>query len=227
MPTFKSAPQLFSESSKAVRRNLSLFLLLSILSILDAAWQTGLALRDKAHGSAWDMVVKNSLFGNGSSYPSWGGGTIIFILFIVAVVLSLMMVILQVRAAHMQQVRFSQVWADFKKMWLRILGVEILSGMLILASLIAFIVPFFFVFPRLIFAPYLLVDQNCGVADAIDRSWKLTKGHYGVIYSLLFLGLVLGLANIIPIIGPVLGFALTMLYSVAGPMRYLELKKAK
>jgi hypothetical protein len=223
----KPVTQLFKESSKAVRSNLELFVLLSSVAILDLAWQIGTNLKDKTHGSPWRSIISDSLTGTHSGTFTAGSGFLFFIIFIAGVVLSLMAVILAVRAAQVKVVRFEDVWTDFKRLWLRLIGVEILSALLIVVSFLLLIVPGVFVMPRLVLAPYLLIDQNVGVREALNRSWDMTKGYLGAIWVVILFGLVLSLPKAVPIVGPIVAFVLILFYTVAMPLRYFEIKKAK
>jgi hypothetical protein len=225
-PRYKSVTQLFRESSAAVQRNLGLFLLLNVLTILSIAWQTGSDLKDKTHGSGWGDIVRNTIFGHGSNSPHWGGGLSVLLLFLAGMVLWLMNTILTVRAAQGKTVELSEVWREFKIKWLRLLAVTILSGIMIILGFVLLIVPGILILPRLVLAPYLLVDQNTGVREAISRSWHLSKGKMDPIYMVLLFSLVLSIPSIVPIVGPIVGFALGLAYSAALPMRYFEIKKA-
>jgi len=223
----KSVTQLFKESSQAVRRNLGLFVFLSSVAIIDLAWQIGTNIKDKTHGSPWGTIISNSFAGGHGDGLGTGSGFLSVILFILAIILGLMTVILSVRAVHQKNVRFADVWADFKRLWLRLIGVEILSILLIGFSFVLLIIPGILVLPRLILAPYLLVDQDVGAMEALNRSWDMTKGYFGAIWLVVLFGLVLSLPSVIPIVGPIVAFALGLLYAVAMPLRYFEIKKAK
>lgn len=223
----KPVTQLFKESSEAVRRNLGLFVYLSAIAIVDLAWQIGTNIKDKTHGSPWGSIISNSFTGSHGDGLNAGSGFLFVILFIIGIALSLMAVILAVRAAQQKTVRFEDVWTDFKRLWLRLIGVEILSILLIGFSFILLIIPGIFVLPRLILAPYLLVDQDVGVMEALNRSWDMTKGYFGAIWLVVLFGLVLSLPNVIPIVGPIAAFILGLLYAVAMPLRYFEIKRQK
>jgi len=224
---FKSVTQLFSESSDAVRRNLGVFILISSLSILSTAWQIGSDLKDKTHGSAWGSIAKNSVLGTNNDYPHIGGGVILVLFFIAGVALALMSTILTLRAAKKHTVTFSEVWEEFTGVWLKLIGVMLLAAILIGFSFVLLIIPGIFVLPRLIMAPYVLLDQKTGVREAISRSWDMTKGRMDVIWYVILFGVVLSLPSIVPILGPIVAFTLSILYSVAMPLRYWEIKANK
>lgn len=61
--------------------------------------------------------------------------------------------------------------------YLKMIVATIVSIVLMVLSLLALVVPFFFVVPRLALVNYFLVDKKLGPIEAIKASWKATKGH--------------------------------------------------
>lgn len=223
---YKKVTELWALSREAVRRNLGVFLLINSLSILSIAWDTGTNLRDKVHGSAWHTVFTNSLFGNDGTSPNIGGNFISAILSVLAIVFALMSIVLILRAAKKDTVTFSEVWEEFRSnfLWLRLIGLILLMALILVVGFVALILPGIYLIGRIALAPYILVDQNTKVFEAVEKSWHLTRDRMWQVYSVLLFTIVLSLVNIVPIIGPIIGFVLTVSYSVALPMRYLELK---
>lgn len=98
----------------------------------------------------------------------------------------------------------------------RFILVSILSVLLIYISLLCCIIPFFFVAPRVMFAPMYIVDNpQMGVGEAIERSWMATQGQ---VLKLLGFGIIAFLINIIGLmlccIGVVPAEAFTMVMMV-------------
>lgn len=60
---------------------------------------------------------------------------------------------------------------------------SLVQGAILILSLVLFIVPFFFVAPRLALATYFLVDKNAGPLEALSLSWNATKGNVGKVYG--------------------------------------------
>ena len=72
-----------------------------------------------------------------------------------------------------------------------IFGVGILSGLAILAGVLALIVGSFYVFCRLFVAlPAALVEQR-GPTDALSRSWRLTQNNTGRAFVIILLYMVI------------------------------------
>jgi hypothetical protein len=222
----KSVTDIFKDSSQIVRRNLYPFIIVNLLAALSVVWQAGLNVRDKTHGTSWSNVFEHGVFGNGGDfrYPGTGAGILVGLFIIASIVLALMSVILSVRAARQTTVELGEVWEEFKQKGWRLIGVEIAVGLIVIVGLILLIVPGLYFLGRLIMAPFILVDQNTGIREAINRSWDLTKDKWVHVYTVILFGIVLSLPNIVPIIGPLVAFVLTFLYSVALPLRYYEFK---
>ena len=81
---------------------------------------------------------------------------------------------------------------------LRYIGVSLIVAIATYAALLCCIIPVFFIAPRLIIAPLYIIDNpGMGVGEAIDRSWKDTKGN---VIPLLALGLIAVLISVLGVI---------------------------
>jgi membrane-anchored glycerophosphoryl diester phosphodiesterase (GDPDase) len=224
---YKSIGQIFSESAAAVRRNISLFIFLNTLTILSTAWDVGISIRDRNSGNGWAQSIFHTFNGNnGQTSFNSGLGTLFVLLIIAGSVLYILTAILSVMAAKNRTVSFSEVWDCFKKTWWKIILVALLSGLLVIAGLLAFIIPGLYLLSRLVFAWIIVIDKKTGVIEALNQSWDLTKGRAWIVFVTLFFGVLLGIISAVPVIGPIISTALAIAYSVALPLRYYELKAA-
>jgi hypothetical protein len=71
------------------------------------------------------------------------------------------------------------------KYYLKALVLAITTLVIYVVSLTLLVVPFFFVFPRLVLAQYFLIDKNLGPIEAIRSSWNATKDHVGKVYGII------------------------------------------
>ena len=78
---------------------------------------------------------------------------------------------------------------------------------------------------RYFLAPYVMLDTNCGIKEAMDKSATMSKPYSRAIWGVIGVMLLIGFINVIPYIGWMVAFVLGMLYSVAPALRYQELKK--
>lgn len=99
------------------------------------------------------------------------------------------------------------------------LGLTVLSGIIIILSVLALIVPFFFILPRIILAPYYLIDRELGPVEAIKASWNATKGHAGKVWGILGATIVMILPAF-TIIGIPVALYLVFAYLAAVPLLY-------
>lgn len=110
---------------------------------------------------------------------------------------------------------FSKSIALFLKMFV----LQILVSLAALASLLLLIVPFFFVFPRLLLSQYYLVDKNMGPVEAFQASWDTSKGHVGKVYGIVGVSILMFLP-VITLIGIIATIILLFLYSAAYAVLY-------
>lgn len=96
---------------------------------------------------------------------------------------------------------------------------SVVVSILLVLSFIAFIVPFFFVMPRLMMAQYFLFDKDMGPIESIKASWAATKGHAGKVWGLIGLSILCALTGILIITLPIT-FYLIMVVSVATAILY-------
>jgi hypothetical protein len=108
--------------------------------------------------------------------------------------------------------------------WLKMIGLTILVTLSAVVSLILLVIPFFFVFPRLVLANYYLVDKKLGIIDAYKASWNVTKGNVGKIYGIVGAGIVMALP-LITIIGITSALYFLFMYSAAFAVLYEYIKE--
>jgi uncharacterized membrane protein len=117
------------------------------------------------------------------------------------------------------------LWHVVKSMGWRLLGLYVVMGLIILVGLILFIIPGLILIRRYFLAPYVMIDKKVSIREALDHSAALSKLNAGSIWGIIGVMILIGMVNIIPIIGGLASFVLGSLYSVAPALRYQELKK--
>lgn len=91
----------------------------------------------------------------------------------------------------------------------------LLSLIIVVASLVAFVIPFFFVAPRLVLAEMFLVDKGMGPLESIKASWAATKGHVGKLYGILGVYILFIIACLV-----LIGFYFLFIYMATLPLLY-------
>ncbi len=245
---YVSAFDLFGKSYEVVMRNLKSFAVLLALPFVASLISS---LHYGFSATTFDKWKHFNFFG--STAPAapviglFGAG--IFLLFLVITVVSLiiqtMLYGLELEGASGKTPSLKHLFDVGKKYWLRLLGLFLMIGLYVIGlSLIGMIIAVifhrgigifigliwvlaaaFFVIQRYFLSPYVLIDQDLPVLDAMEHSANLAKNHAGAIWSVIGVSILLGLTGIIPILGPLISFALGALYSVAPALRYEELKK--
>lgn len=102
---------------------------------------------------------------------------------------------------------------------LKYFAASLIVGILLIVSFLLFIVPFFFVLPRLILYDYFLVDKNLGPIEAIKASWEATKGHAGKVWSVILATIAMALL-MITLIGIPFSIYFLVMYAAALAILY-------
>jgi len=133
----------------------------------------------------------------------------------------------QLQGAEGKTLDFGNLWRVVKQLGWRLLGLYIVIGLVVLVGLILFIVPGLIMIRRYFLAPFVMIDKKTGIRESMDLSAELSKQNTGSIWGIIGVMFLIGLVNIIPIVGGLASFALGSLYSVAPALRYLQLEKIK
>lgn len=173
--------------------------------------------------------------GSGGKGPSIGNMTIngltailsgAVVVGVILVILGVMTTKLELEAAKGNVVSISELWNSTKSRMLSFILLGIAIGVIVFLGFLALVIPGFILLRRYVFAPYIFLDDDkITVTDAMRKSAELSKPFSGYIWGVIGITLLLALTGILPLIGSIVSFALTSLYSVAMPLRYLEIKK--
>lgn len=80
---------------------------------------------------------------------------------------------------------------------LRVIATSVIVGIASYAALLCCVIPFFFIAPRLFIAPIYVIDNpNISVGEAIERSWKATKGHVVILIALYFVAVLVSILGV-------------------------------
>ncbi len=202
-PAWPGAFGIYKYSKSAVTPNVWVYLGLGVIYVIvslvisqftkDPAPHTAAPLGKQLVGNAFSLV-NYTLYAGAATYL-WLAGT------------------------KGESLSFGQTISYCLKSFGRMLATLLLSGLLAVVSFLALIVPFFFVYPRLVLAPYFLLDKNMGPIEAIKASWGQTKGHLSKLYGIYGAALLMGLLAI-TIIGIPFAIYFTIMYSAASAVLY-------
>lgn len=226
-----SAFDLLPKSWEIVKNNWKAFAVVNVLSILSAL---------AALSPDYDKGPNNFMAGPTASFSGWELGTILgfgivigLILAAVSVILYAMSTVLQVKSSTGKTPSVSELFDTAQKnwLWLRLVGLTIVSGLIVLVGLILLIVPGIIAIGRIIMAPYLMVDRNLGVMDSLKASNELSKNNTGKVWAAIgvtvLIAIAAGIINSVPQIGPIIGTLFGIAFSLVLVLRYQQIKNLK
>lgn len=155
---------------------------------------------------------------------AWLGANILSI--IVSMIFAPGLIYTLLEGAKGVSVDFTVAFKTGLKFFWRYVGVAICTGFLVGIGLILLIVPGIFMLRRYYLAPYFLIDQNLGVFEALRTSAEESKRFSGPVFRTLGVQVLFAFMFIIPILGWIAGFILSIMYYNAPAIRYLEITKA-
>lgn len=221
-----SAFALFAKSKEAVQKNLNVFLILYVVPLLF----TLISMRRPGR-----MERREEIFNGTNPFVNFppnaiaaliGLGAIFVVIGIVLGALYQAMVTsLEFKAVTSKDIKLGALWNMAKKYALRLFLFSVLYAILIGLGLVLFIVPGIIVIRRYYLAPYAMIDKDLSIGDAMRFSADISKPHAMSVWSVIGVTFLIGLTGAVPIFGGIISLALSMLYSVAPALRYMELKK--
>lgn len=128
-----------------------------------------------------------------------------------------------IQGAKGNKITIGQAFSVALKKWVNLILASVLLGITVGASIVLLIIPFFFVFPRLLLTTYYVIDQDMGPVQALQASWDQTKGNVSKIYGIIGVGILIVLP-VITIIGILLTWYLGFMYYAAFAILYLYIR---
>ncbi len=224
-----SAFSLLGKSLEIVKRNWKTFALVNALSLVLAAIEFFPA----------DEISNNKLNSSGNFWAGLSGfelgtvvgaGLIFLLLFaVVGLLLYAMSIILSVKVSENKSPSISDLFTLAKKYWLRLLGLMIVSGFIVVVGLFLLIIPGVIAIGRLAMASFVMVDKDLGIMESIKLSNQIGKEHGGMVWRAIGVTILVGIAssiiNSISKIGPLLATIFSIAFSLVMVLRYQQLKK--
>jgi uncharacterized membrane protein len=100
------------------------------------------------------------------------------------------------KAARGDEPKVKDTFEAFHNYWNAVLA-NLLVGAIIIAGLVLFIIPGIIFACKLIFTPYLVVDQNMEVIDAVKESWYMTRGYAWTVFLIGLLAIPICIAGLL------------------------------
>lgn len=112
---------------------------------------------------------------------SWKYILSIFVMSVIYIGTSYGYILASLKAARAEKPSIKDLFRPFKRFFPVIFS-AILLTLIIFVGFLFLIVPGILFLCRLAYTPYLVVDKNKGVFNAMSGSWKMTKGHFWTIF---------------------------------------------
>ena len=118
-----------------------------------------------------------------------------------------------------KKVSLNDSFSKTPKFFFNLFLLNILVGLALVLSLILFIIPFFFLAPRLALATYFLIDKDMNAIDAFKASLDATKGNSGKVWGIIGVFVLMALP-VITIVGIPVSIYLIFMYSASTVVLY-------
>lgn len=99
-------------------------------------------------------------------------------------------------AARNDPLDVKDMFESFHYYWNAVLA-SLLVSVIVLFGLVLLIVPGIIFACKLAFTPYLVVDQEMSVTEAIEESWRMTTGHAWEVFFIGLLGIPICIAGLL------------------------------
>ena len=225
-----SAFALFTSSKEIVLKNIWIFGPLYAVPLI--FWIHSWIWTPTTIGNNWWGRFSGAGSGWGASPISyWNEAFIGFsiIWFLLAVVggtiAQLMVLVASFQGSEHKALDFRELWQAVRKMGWRLIGLYLLVTLYVVVGFILLIIPGLIMLRRYYLAPYVMIDKNCGIKEAMERSAAISKPYSGSIWGIIGVMILIGLVGIVPLIGWLASLLLGMFYVVAPALRYQQLKK--
>ncbi len=170
--------QAYSKGWDVMSGNFGILLLIILISSLLAALSG-----NYYHGEKESLGILRSLFWLFISIPVSFGTHWVFL-----------------KAARKEPFQIQDMFSAFSTKYWNVVLAGFLVTIISIVGFIMLIIPGIIVVVRLVFVPYLVMDRQMKALEAIDESWKMTKGYFWTIFFTGLLSIFIGLAGILMLI---------------------------
>jgi hypothetical protein len=209
---YPSAFELFKPSWAAVKLNFGTFFFVGIIPMILATIA---------------IVPSMAMFYHNNSDPHASPitGVLLAVLALAVFLIGPALTYTQVKSAQGEKVSISEALKGGMHYFWRFYGVAILSGLLILGGFILLIVPGIFMLRRYMLAIYVLMREDLGVMQTLERSKEVSKQYSGAIWGLLGVTILISLVGVIPLVGWIASMVGSVMYYCAPAIRWEQLRK--
>jgi hypothetical protein len=150
------------------------------------------------------------------------GGLIVFVSFLIGVWVHLALTSLYLASSRGQKQSISDAAQAGIKHYVNGFIASFLTAIIIVVSVLALIVPFFFVAPRLQFVLFYVVDKGMGPIEALKASWADSKGFSLKIWGAIAVSILFAVLCVL-----IVGIYLLFMYQTVFALLYLYITGKK
>ncbi len=190
---------------------LRLFLVIIVLAVVTAPFKVFNWNMDASdfHGGPWnwDGDWEHNLLNIGALgvFAAFFGFLAVLYMFLVAPVFKFGGDMIFVQAVRKIKPDFEYLIKGFMENYLHIVLANLLVAALVILGLFALIIPGIIIGCRLVFVSFIVMDKKLDAIEAVELSWKLTRGHGWKIFLMglasffiIIFGLILLIVGIFP-----------------------------
>ena len=122
---------------------------------------------------------------------------------------------INLKAARNEEFEVKEMFHGFSK-YLNVVLANLLMLALVGMGLVVFIIPGIIILCRLAFVPYLVMDRNLGPVEAVQESWKLSRGKGWTVFGMAILAIPIIIAGFLLVFVGVIFAAMWIFCSFAG-----------
>lgn len=161
-----------------------------------------------------------------------GGGALALGLTLLLGLIALVLVVLLIpvfpltllKSVRGEKISFREAYEQGRPFVLRLIGIGILTALAVLGGFILLIIPGLIFTAWFALGAYVCIDENKGVVESMKRSKQLVTGHVWEMWGMIALPSVVGIINIIPVLGWIISTIFQVAYLPAQALRYDQLK---
>lgn len=137
--------------------------------------------------------------GMGAGGVMMGLFSLVYGLFVVAP-LSYGMAFVFLKVIRGEKFNVADMFDCYKSNYLNIVLASLLTGAIIVAGIIVFIIPGIIFACKLAFVPYLVMDKKLEVIEAVKTSWNMTRGHAWTIFFMALLAIPIAILGLLMLV---------------------------
>lgn len=133
----------------------------------------------------------------------------------------------QLQATRGVKVDFKEAFEYGKPLAFNFFILDLFVGLIVLGGFILFIVPGIFMLKRYILVNYYFVDKKLSYKEAMSVAKESSKKYSGVHWGILGIQFLTQAVSYIPLIGPFISLAMSVMYYLVPVVRYEQIRQAK